>query len=69
MTRTSRYSESMLGTILRRLFSRGGAKLPATGVPAPAFSLLDHHGERVSSTDLVGKRYVLWFYPKADTPG
>lgn len=59
----------MFRTFLRRLFSGRGATLPATGGKAPAFSLLDHRGERVSSADLLGTRYVLWFYPKADTPG
>lgn len=39
------------------------------GDAAPEFDLLDHEGRKVSSKSLQGKRYVLWFYPKADTPG
>jgi peroxiredoxin Q/BCP len=39
------------------------------GDKAPDFEVLDQAGKKVSSNDLVGKRYVLWFYPKADTPG
>ena len=39
------------------------------GDPAPAFEVLDHEGRTVRSSGLAGKRYVLWFYPKADTPG
>ena len=39
------------------------------GEPAPAWSAVDHLGRPVSSDDLAGKRYVLWFYPKASTPG
>jgi peroxiredoxin Q/BCP len=39
------------------------------GSKAPAFELPDHEGKPVSSKDLAGKAYVLWFYPKADTPG
>lgn len=39
------------------------------GSKAPAFDLLGHDGETLSSKDLKGKAYVLWFYPKADTPG
>ena len=35
----------------------------------PGFEVLDHTGKKVSSRDLKGKRYVLWFYPMADTPG
>ena len=36
---------------------------------APAFSLLDQDGNRVSLKDFAGKTAVLFFYPKADTPG
>ena len=43
--------------------------MPAIGDAAPPFSLDDHQGRRVSLGDLAGKRVVLWFYPKADTPG
>ena len=39
------------------------------GRPAPAFDLTDEKGEAVSSADLAGKPYVLYFYPKDDTPG
>jgi thioredoxin-dependent peroxiredoxin len=38
------------------------------GDPAPAFSLDSNTGP-VKSSDLKGKRYVLYFYPKDDTPG
>ncbi len=33
------------------------------------FSLVDHDGKPVSHTDLAGAPYVLYFYPKDDTPG
>src|SRR6478735_675622 len=39
------------------------------GATAPAFSLSDQNGSTVSSADLAGKPYVLYFYPKDDTPG
>jgi peroxiredoxin Q/BCP len=39
------------------------------GDPAPDFDVLDHHGNRVKLSELRGKKVVLWFYPKADTPG
>jgi peroxiredoxin Q/BCP len=39
------------------------------GDPAPAFSAVDHDGNHVSLSDFVGKTVVLWFYPRADTPG
>ena len=39
------------------------------GSPAPAFDMPTAGGDRVSSADLTGKTVVLYFYPKADTPG
>ncbi len=41
----------------------------ATGTQAPDFSVKDHNGNTVTLKDLRGKKVVLWFYPKADTPG
>ncbi len=41
----------------------------AVGDRAPAFTLLDQRGEKVKLTDLKGKKVILYFYPKADTPG
>ncbi|NGM22610.1 thioredoxin-dependent thiol peroxidase [Roseomonas stagni] len=42
---------------------------PAEGTTAPAFTMPASGGRTVSSTDLAGKPYLLYFYPKADTPG
>ena len=39
------------------------------GDKAPDFEVKDGEGETVRSKDLKGKRYVLYFYPKDDTPG
>jgi hypothetical protein len=36
---------------------------------APEFTLQDENGREVSSKDLRGKTVVLYFYPRADTPG
>jgi len=50
----------------------GKAKAAAAvgeGSKAPAFSLPDDAGSIVSSASLAGKPYVLYFYPKDDTPG
>jgi peroxiredoxin Q/BCP len=41
----------------------------AAGDKAPAFTLLRDGGERVSLKDFKGRNLVLYFYPKADTPG
>lgn len=42
---------------------------PAVGTPAPAFKLPSSTGETVDSNTYKGKTFVLYFYPKADTPG
>lgn len=39
------------------------------GKPVPAFDMPTADGDRVSDGALKGKPYVLYFYPKADTPG
>ena len=39
------------------------------GMKAPNFSLLNQNGETVSLSDFYGKRVVLYFYPKDNTPG
>ena len=39
------------------------------GDRAPAFTLLDQDGEKVKLTDLKGRKVLVYFYPKADTPG
>lgn len=39
------------------------------GDTAPDFSAKDDHGNPLKLADLRGKTVVLWFYPKADTPG
>lgn len=39
------------------------------GQAAPDFTLDNHRGERVTLSSLAGSPVVLWFYPKADTPG
>ena len=60
--------------------SAGSKKAPApkaaadsvatlVGKKAPAFSLEDQSGKVVSSASLKGKAYVLFFYPKDNTPG
>ncbi|WP_423750747.1 thioredoxin-dependent thiol peroxidase [Salinirarus marinus] len=39
------------------------------GADAPEFELPDQHGETVSLADFRGRRVVVYFYPRADTPG
>jgi peroxiredoxin Q/BCP len=39
------------------------------GDRAPSFHAKDQHGKNVKLSDFTGKTVILWFYPKADTPG
>ena len=39
------------------------------GMKAPDFTLLDKDGKSVSLSDFLGKKVVLYFYPKDNTPG
>jgi peroxiredoxin Q/BCP len=41
----------------------------ATGTPAPDFTLPDQDGRSVKLSDLRGTEVVLYFYPRANTPG
>lgn len=42
---------------------------PKVGNKAPSFKLLNQDGETVDLKDIKGKTIVLYFYPKASTPG
>ena len=39
------------------------------GDSAPDFTVKNHTGTEARLSDYRGKTVVLWFYPKADTPG
>ena len=40
-----------------------------TGMKAPDFTLKNQHGEEIRLSDFLGKKIVLYFYPKDNTPG
>ena len=42
---------------------------PAEGKRAPAFTLLDQHENKVQLSKLKGRKVLVYFYPRADTPG
>jgi peroxiredoxin Q/BCP len=55
-----------LGSAATRYFVR---QMIATGEQAPDFTLRDQDGAPVTLSELRGRYVVLYFYPKADTPG
>jgi len=42
---------------------------PQKGEKAPDFKGVDQHGNEISFADYTGKKLILFFYPKDDTPG
>jgi peroxiredoxin Q/BCP len=50
-----------------RVATAGG--LLQVGDPFPDWKLPDQTGATVAAKDLAGKTYLVWFYPKAQTPG
>jgi len=49
--------------------SKAKSEEPKVGQQAPDFTVLNDKGEKVKLSDLKGKKVVLYFYPKDDTPG
>jgi cytochrome oxidase Cu insertion factor (SCO1/SenC/PrrC family) len=49
--------------------AEGSGKMIPIGEPFVEFELEAHDGTTVSSADLEGRPYLLFFYPKASTPG
>ncbi|MCU1357600.1 MAG: bcp [Acidimicrobiales bacterium] len=45
------------------------ADAPAAGDRAPAFNLADQKGDKVRLSSFKGRKVLVYFYPKADTPG
>jgi thioredoxin-dependent peroxiredoxin len=51
------------------LGSAAAAEMLKAGDPFPAWKRPDQTGKEVSSGSLLGKTYLLWYYPRAMTPG
>lgn len=61
----------MLRKIIDRLSGGKGqeATMLSVGAAAPDFSVRAHDGKTIRLADFRGRKVILWFYPKADTPG
>jgi peroxiredoxin Q/BCP len=71
---TSKPRKSTTGTKATKPAAKAKKAAPATtglreGDSVPSFSLVDERGETVSRASLAGQPFVLYFYPKDDTPG
>lgn len=45
------------------------AEMPEVGDPAPEFATVAHDGTEISTESLKGEPWVLYFYPRDETPG
>lgn len=59
---------SALTMLLTAVTATAGEMLKP-GDAFPAWEMKDHTGTPVSSASMSGKPYLLWYYPKASTPG
>lgn len=46
-----------------------GASALSVGDQAPEFAVTSHTGQTVAMKDYLGKKVILWFYPRASTGG
>ena len=45
------------------------ANMLSVGAAAPDFTVRAHNDKTINLAALRGRKVILWFYPKADTPG
>jgi len=60
---------AIVGLLLWRISAFANRNLPRAGQAAPDFELPDQHGKMRSLAEFRGSWVVLYFFPKADTPG
>ena len=60
---------SLVLKLVKGYLKSGPGRMLRPGEPAPDFELKSHAGRTVRLSDHRGERVLLWFYPKAGTPG
>jgi peroxiredoxin Q/BCP len=60
---------AIVALLLWRMSAFANRNLPKAGDTAPDFTLPDQNGKARSLSDFGGKWLVLYFFPRADTPG
>mgnify|MGYP001327426475 FL=1 len=58
----------LIGFMISKLEKRN-KNMIAVGEKAPSFSFTNQDGESVGLSDFSNKFVLMWWYPKADTPG
>ena len=65
----ARLAKHFAGKLVDKALGAKPAMLPDVGAKAPDFECRTHEGKTVRLSDFRGRKVLLWFYPKADTPG
>lgn len=63
------FKDRMIGKVAKFVEGLKDVASLEVGSIAPAFEAVAHDGSTVRLSDFAGKKVILWFYPKADTPG
>ena len=63
------FKDRLIGKIAQVVEGMKTVSTLSVGSQAPGFEVGAHDGSTVKLSDFAGKKVVLWFYPKADTPG
>jgi hypothetical protein len=58
-----------LGHLIRQAVTGKKGKVLPAGVPAPDFTAKDESGNEHTLKQYRGMKLILWFYPRASTPG
>jgi len=66
---TGKQAASAIWHTLEAMIGLSGGRMLKVGDVAPDFSVPDHGGKTQRLGDYRGKTVVIWFYPKAGTPG
>jgi peroxiredoxin Q/BCP len=69
MTPKNTPSASRAATTRSPAKAQPAIELPGSGTKAPAFALPSDGGGTISLASFAGRKLVLYFYPRADTPG
>ena len=63
------FKDRLIGKVAKFVEGMKSVSLLGVGTEAPDFEVGAHDGATVKLSDYRGKKVILWFYPKADTPG
>ncbi len=67
--RLSTFARLIGAAVRESLRAKREARMLDAGDRAPDFEVKDHNGRTLRLSQARGRTVVLWFYPKADTPG